>query len=116
MTSTSEKLETIHAVSADLEAVFTWNYERSRPALTRVTSYQIVDNMTHIHSRHYLKFGFDLRRSYSNNYNPTNASGEFSFGPLQTGISTTGASGHALPATCWARAPASNCSRGFLRI
>ncbi len=69
--------------------------DRSRPALTRVTSYQIVDNMTHIHGRHYLKFGFDLRRSYSNNYNPTNASGEFSFGPLQTGISTAGNSGHA---------------------
>ena len=36
MTSTSEKLETIHAVSADLEAVFTWNYERSRPALGKL--------------------------------------------------------------------------------
>ena len=36
MTSTSEKLETIHAVSADLEAVFTWDYERSRPALGKL--------------------------------------------------------------------------------
>lgn len=68
--------------------------DRSRPALTRVTSYQIVDNMTSIRGRHYLKFGFDLRRGLSNNFNPTNASGEFSFGPLQTGISTSGATGH----------------------
>lgn len=68
--------------------------DRGRPAITRVTSYQIVDNMTHIHGRHYLKFGFDFRRGYSNNYNPTNASGEFSFGPLQTGISTAGNTGH----------------------
>ena len=68
--------------------------DRSRPALTRVTSYQLVDNMTHIHGRHYLKFGFDLRRGLSNNYNPTNASGEFSFGNLQTGISTTNGTGH----------------------
>ncbi|MGH8979341.1 MAG: ferritin-like domain-containing protein, partial [Acidimicrobiia bacterium] len=29
-------LETIHAVSADLEAVFTWDYERSRPALGKL--------------------------------------------------------------------------------
>ena len=36
MTSTSEKLETIHAVSADLDAVFTWDYERSRPALVKL--------------------------------------------------------------------------------
>ena len=39
--------------------------------------------------------GADLRRNYSNNYNPTNASGEFSFGPLQTGISTNNRTGNA---------------------
>jgi hypothetical protein len=65
-----------------------------RPALTRVTSFQLLDNMTLIRGRHMLKLGFDFRRSYSNNYNPTNASGEFSFGPLQTGISTNNRSGH----------------------
>jgi hypothetical protein len=36
MTNTIEQLETIHAVSADLEAVFTWDYERSRPALGKL--------------------------------------------------------------------------------
>jgi hypothetical protein len=68
--------------------------DRSRPALTRVTTYQLIDNLTYIHGKHYLKFGFDLRRGDSNNFNPTNASGEFSFGPLQTGISTSSATGH----------------------
>ncbi len=69
--------------------------DRSRPALARVTAYQLVDNLTLIHGRHYLKFGFDFRRSHSNNFNPTNASGEFSFGPLQSGISTNTRSGDA---------------------
>jgi hypothetical protein len=69
--------------------------DRSRPALTRVTSFQLLDNLTLISGRHYLKFGFDFRRSYSNNYNPTNASGEFSFGPLQTGVSTNNRTGNA---------------------
>lgn len=69
--------------------------DRSRPAIARVTSYQVIDNMTHISGKHYLKFGIDFRRGLSNNYNPTNASGEFSFGPLQTGISTAGNSGNA---------------------
>ena len=36
MTSTTEKLETIHAVSADFDAIFTWDYERSRPALGKL--------------------------------------------------------------------------------
>jgi hypothetical protein len=69
--------------------------DRSRPALTRVSAFQLVDNATLIHGRHYLKFGFDFRRSFSNNFNPTNASGEFSFGPLQTGISTSANTGAA---------------------
>ncbi|MBI3683159.1 MAG: carboxypeptidase regulatory-like domain-containing protein [Acidobacteria bacterium] len=69
--------------------------DRSRPALARVTSYQLADNLTVIRGRHYLKFGFDFRRGLSNNYNPTNASGEFSFGPLQTGISSNSRSGDA---------------------
>jgi hypothetical protein len=68
--------------------------DRSRPALTRVTSYQLLDNFTLIKGRHYIKLGFDFRRSYSNNYNPTNASGEFGFGPLQTGISTNNRTGN----------------------
>jgi hypothetical protein len=63
--------------------------DRSRPALTRVTAYQLVDNLTWIQGRHYLKFGVDIRRSYSNN-----ASGEFSFGPLQTGISASAQTGN----------------------
>ena len=69
--------------------------DRSRPALARVTSFQLLDNVTIIKGKHYLKVGFDFRRSYSNNYNPTNASGEFSFGPLQTGISTNNRTGNA---------------------
>jgi hypothetical protein len=69
--------------------------ERSRPALTRVTAYQLVDNMTWTKGRHYLKLGFDIRQSQSNNFNPTNASGEFSFGPAQTGISTSNQTGNA---------------------
>jgi hypothetical protein len=68
--------------------------DRGRPAIARVTGYQLVDNMTLISGCHYPKFGFDLRRSLSNNFNPTNASGEFSFGPLQTGISTSKSTGH----------------------
>jgi hypothetical protein len=36
MTGTDEKLETIHAVSANLDAVFTWDYERTRPALGKL--------------------------------------------------------------------------------
>ena len=69
--------------------------DRSRPALLRMTAFQLIDNLTLIRGRHFLKFGFDLRRSYMNNYNPTNASGEFSFGPLQTGISTNSRTGDA---------------------
>jgi hypothetical protein len=36
MTVTNEQLETIHAVSANLDAIFTWDYERSRPALGKL--------------------------------------------------------------------------------
>jgi hypothetical protein len=36
MTTTQEKLETIHAVSANLDAVFTWDYERTRPSLGKL--------------------------------------------------------------------------------
>jgi hypothetical protein len=36
MTSTQEKLETIHAVEAHFDAIFTWDYERSRPALSKL--------------------------------------------------------------------------------
>lgn len=67
--------------------------DRGRPVLARVTGYQLIENLTWIHGRHYLKAGFDLRRSHSNNFNPTNASGEFSFGALPTGISTNARSG-----------------------
>ncbi len=69
--------------------------DRSRPALLRMTAYQLTDNLTVMRGRHYLKFGFDVRRSYMNNYNPTNASGEFSFGPLQTGIPGNSRTGEA---------------------
>jgi len=68
---------------------------RSRPALLRMTAFQLVDNLSVMRGRHYLKFGFDFRRSYMNNYNPTNASGEFGFGPLQTGISSNSKTGDA---------------------
>lgn len=57
---------------------------RSFPVLLRTTGFQVLDNLTLIKGRHYLKFGLDFRRSFMNNYNPTNASGEFSFGPNQT--------------------------------
>jgi hypothetical protein len=33
---TSEMLETIHAVNANFDAIFTWDYERSRPALIKL--------------------------------------------------------------------------------
>lgn len=69
--------------------------DRSRPAVLRMTAFQLADNATWIRGRHYLKFGVDFRRSYMNNYNPTNPSGEFSFGPLQTGISTNSRTGDA---------------------
>ncbi|GIU86960.1 MAG: hypothetical protein KatS3mg009_1475 [Acidimicrobiia bacterium] len=36
MTSTADKLETIHSVSANLEAIFTWDYERSREPLVKL--------------------------------------------------------------------------------
>lgn len=69
--------------------------DRSRPALLRMTAYQLVDNVTFTSGRHYWKFGADIRRSYMNNYNPTNASGEFSFGPLQTGLTGNNRTGDA---------------------
>ncbi|MBI4472445.1 MAG: carboxypeptidase regulatory-like domain-containing protein, partial [Acidobacteria bacterium] len=50
--------------------------DRSRPVLLRATGVQMVDNFSFIRGRHFLKLGFDLRRSYMNNFNPTNASGE----------------------------------------
>ncbi len=70
--------------------------DRSRPGLLRTTGFQLLNNTTVVRSRHYVKFGFDFRRSYMNNYNPTNPSGEFSFGPLQTGISTNSRTGDAM--------------------
>jgi hypothetical protein len=36
MTTTADKLETIHAVSANLDAIFTWDYERSRASLGKL--------------------------------------------------------------------------------
>jgi hypothetical protein len=36
MTSTQEKLETIHTVSTNLDAVFTWDYERTRASLGKL--------------------------------------------------------------------------------
>jgi hypothetical protein len=36
MVSTSEKLDTIHAVRSELDAVFTWDYARSRAALVKL--------------------------------------------------------------------------------
>jgi hypothetical protein len=36
MTSKQEKLETIHDVEAHFDTVFTWDYERSRPALSKL--------------------------------------------------------------------------------
>jgi hypothetical protein len=36
MTSTADKLETIHSVSANLDAIFTWDYERSRAPLVKL--------------------------------------------------------------------------------
>ncbi|MBL8227317.1 MAG: TonB-dependent receptor [Bryobacterales bacterium] len=70
--------------------------DRSRPGLLRTTGFQLLNNTTWIRGSHYLKFGFDFRRSFMNNFNPTNPSGEFSFGPLQTGISTNSRSGDAV--------------------
>ncbi len=69
--------------------------DRSRPGLLRMTAYQLLDNVTWIRGRHYLKFGFDFRRGFMNNYNPTNPSGEFSFGPLQTGLTGNSRTGDA---------------------
>ena len=36
MTTTEEKLETIHAVTADFDTIFTWDYERSRESLVKL--------------------------------------------------------------------------------
>ncbi|MGQ0824434.1 MAG: ferritin-like domain-containing protein [Actinomycetota bacterium] len=36
MTPTSEKLDTIHAVRSELDAIFTWDYERSRTSLVKL--------------------------------------------------------------------------------
>ena len=36
MTSTQEKLETIHSVRAEFDAIFTWDYARSRDALVKL--------------------------------------------------------------------------------
>jgi hypothetical protein len=36
MTLTNEQQETIHAVTANMDAIFTWDYERSRPALIKL--------------------------------------------------------------------------------
>src|SRR5437660_47577 len=33
---TNEKLDTIHAVQADFDTIFTWDYSRSRPALVKL--------------------------------------------------------------------------------
>ena len=60
--------------------------QRSRPTVLRATSYQLVDNFTFLRGRHYFKAGFDFRRSYMNNFGPTNPSGEFSFGVNQTAL------------------------------
>ncbi|HEY3122124.1 MAG TPA: TonB-dependent receptor, partial [Vicinamibacteria bacterium] len=57
---------------------------RSSPSSSLATSYQIVDNFTWIRGRHFLKAGFDVRRSTYQPYSPTNASGEFSFTATQT--------------------------------
>lgn len=72
--------------------------DRSQPTILRTSGFQLLDNVTLIANRHYLKFGFDFRRSYMNNYGPTNASGEFSFGPNQTAttVGTTITGGNAL--------------------
>ena len=35
-TTTGEKLETIHAVTAEFDAIFTWDYERSRASLGKL--------------------------------------------------------------------------------
>jgi hypothetical protein len=48
--------------------------------------FQLVDNFTFVKGKHYFKTGFDFRRSYSNNFGPTNPSGEFSFTALQSGL------------------------------
>ncbi|HEX5096892.1 MAG TPA: ferritin-like domain-containing protein [Acidimicrobiia bacterium] len=36
MTLTNEQHDTIHAVTANMDAIFTWDYERSRPALIKL--------------------------------------------------------------------------------
>jgi hypothetical protein len=36
MTSTQDKLDVIHGVQAQFDTVFTWDYERSRPALSKL--------------------------------------------------------------------------------
>ena len=36
MTATDEELATIHAVTANFDAIFTWDYKRSRPALGKL--------------------------------------------------------------------------------
>jgi len=58
--------------------------DRSNPNSSLATSYQVVDNFSWIRGRHFLKAGFDIRRSTYRPYSPTNASGEFSFTSTQS--------------------------------
>lgn len=58
--------------------------DRSRPNAALATSFQVVNNLTLIRGRHFLKAGFDIRRGTHRPYSPTNASGEFSFANTQT--------------------------------
>ena len=69
--------------------------DSSRPNLVRTTGFQLLNNTTLVRGRHFIKFGFDFRRSFMNAWAPNHPSGRFSFGPLQTGISTNSRSGDA---------------------
>lgn len=80
----------------NISGLTTIGTDRSRPNISRTASYQLVDNFTFMRGRHYFKAGFDFRRGYLNNFSPTNASGEFSFGVLQTGLPGVSNTGVAL--------------------
>ena len=68
---------------------------RGAPSIGSSTSYQLIENATWLKGRQTIKFGFDFRRSHSSTFNPTNASGQFGFGPLQTSSANVPNSGHA---------------------
>lgn len=50
-----------------------------------IRQFQYIDNLSWIHGRHSLKFGYEFRRSINYEVNRPSVSGSFAFSPLSTG-------------------------------